>query len=195
MKDQGLVEVRFWSKDKPYEDDFVEFHFEPDATDTNAWSVKCWKAGYTSSSRLVPSRTTYSRMTVAGTPKRIVVDHDTSIPAATALDLTERATRLLAHPDVAVAPFPCDSPFHALPDGETWRTWSEAVAKGRRVSASVFRLDGHRFIKNENGMVEVMFFSATVGEFITFKFAAPAGGEGEWTLRCWDVDEIILITE
>jgi hypothetical protein len=196
MKDQGLVEVRFWSKDKPDEDDFVEFHFEPGATDTNAWSVKCWKAGYTSSSRSVPSRTSHARATVAGMTRRFVVDHDTSIPGATALELTERAARLLAHPDVAVAPFPCHYPSQSYPDGKTWQTWSEAIVKWRRVDAFVDRLDGHRFMKNENGMVEVSFLArvdTVTFDFIKFKFEPADGGGDEWSLKCWDVSEALVL--
>jgi hypothetical protein len=186
----GLAYVWLWLMDNPDEDDYVEFHFEPGATDTNVGPLKCWKAGYDSSSRTTPSRTSYARATVAGVQRRFVVDHHISIQAATALDLTERATRLLADPAPSAAPAPCHAPDPM--DEKTWKTLREAVAKWRRVSASVSRLDGHRFLKNENGIVQVSVWATRTDGFagIFFKFEPVAGGKDEWSLKCWDLSLI-----
>jgi hypothetical protein len=189
VKHPGFMNVLLWIMDKSDEDDFIEFHFEPDATVT--WSLKCWKAAYVSSSRTTPSRTSYSRATVAGITRRFVVEHDISIPAATALDLTERATRLLASPDPPAARAPCGA--LDLKNEKTWQTWLELAAGLRRVSAFVSRLDGHRFMKNENGIVEVQISATATNDFISFKFEPVTDGRDEWSLKCWGAG-VVLIT-
>jgi len=134
-----------------------------------------------------PTRTSHSLVSVAGITRRIVVEHDRSIPAATALDLTERAMRLLANPDPSAAPAPCDTDN---PYKNTWQTWSETVTKRRQLSADA-RLNG---LRNDGDVVEVMLSSPTTSDVINFKFGTIAGDEDQWVLSCWEVDMEVIVT-
>lgn len=131
-------------------------------------------------------RTSYSRTIVNGISTRMVVEHDVSIPPAAALSVTERATQLIQNPDPAVAAT-CEDLMR--PDGKTWQKVSFRLWMWLRVLARVSRLDGHRLMPNENGMIAVV-FSGLANSDLIVEFEPAAGGRDAWSLKCFGLKRI-----